>query len=178
MATTISGTTLTFGNGSTQQAGGGKVISYGYGEYSTRTSFPDQNNYIYWDAATINRTRADSDIHVKSMQQGHQKYSYPFGGTFVEIKDPSGNKYRSYMGSHYEPCRENDQQEVIYQCDWTFRDSAISNATGNWTVHFGWQSINGTNNKWCRIWNPNNNDDGRGYQKSSVCFVEEIIWGD
>ena len=178
MASTISGTTLTYGNGSTQQAGGGKVISYAYGEYATRTTFPDQNNYIYWDACTINRKNADSDIRIKSMQQGHNKHSYPFGGTFVEIKDSSNNKYRSYYGSHYEPCREGGNQEIIYVCDWTFRQADINNSTGNWTVHFGWQSINGSNNRWAHIWNPNASDDGRGYQKSSTCFVEEIIWGD
>ena len=175
---TISGTTLTYGSGATQQAGGGKVIAYAYGEYGTRTTFPSTNNYVYWQAATLNRKSANSDIRVKSMQQGHDKASYPFGGTFVEIQDPSGNKYRSYKGSHYEPCREGGNQEVIYVCDWTFRNANISSSTGNWVIQFGWQSADGTNNRWARIWNPNASDDGRGYQKTSTVFVEEIIWGD
>ncbi len=177
MATTISGTSLTYGSGVSQTAGGGKVISYAYGEYCTRTSFPNSNNYIYWDACTINRKNAGSDIRVKSLQAGCQKNSYPFGGTFVEIKDSSNNKYRSYKGSAYEPCRENNSQELVYLCDWTFRDADISNLTGNWTVHFGWQSINGQNARWANIWNPNVTDDGRGYQKCSTCFVEEILYG-
>ena len=177
MATTISGTTLTYGSGTSQTAGGGKVISYGYGEYNTRTSLPDQNNYIFWDAATINRKRADSDFHVVALMPGHNWNSFPFGGCFVEVKDASGNKYRSYYGAQYLPCGEGANQEVTFKVDWTFRDSVLNNNTGNWTVHFGYQSNDGGNNRWAVIWNPNASDDGRGYQKSSTCFVEEIIYG-
>ena len=173
----ISGTTLTFGNGSTQQAGGGKVIQYAYGEYATRTSFPDANNYLFWTACTIQRQRADSDLHVVALLPGHNRYSYPFGGTFVEVEDPSGNKYRSYKGSQYICCHEGDNQEIVMKVDWTFRDSVLSNNTGGFVVRFGWQAINGTNNKWAQILNPNASDDNRGYQKSSTSFVEEIIYG-
>tara|TARA_B100000131_G_scaffold233783_1_gene225685 strand:+ start:1805 stop:2338 length:534 start_codon:yes stop_codon:yes gene_type:complete len=175
---TISGTTLTYGSGASQTAGGGKVIRYGYGEYNTRTSLPNANNYIFWDACTINRQRSDSDFHVVALMPGHDWHSFPYGGTFVEIKDVSGNKYRSYKGSQYLCCGEGGSQEIVMKVDWTFRDSAIASTTGNWTVHFGYQSYNGGNNKWCNIWNPNASDDGRGYQKSSTCFVEEIIYGD
>ena len=174
---TISGTTLTYGNGSTQQVGGGKVIQYAYGEYNVRTSFPDANNYIFWNACTIQRQRADSDLHVVALLPGHDRYSYPFGGTFVEVEDSSGNTYRSYKGSQYMPCLEGASQEVIMKVDWTFRDSVLSNNTGGFIVKFGWQAINGSNNRWCQIWNPNASDDNRGYQKSSTCFVEEIIYG-
>ncbi len=174
---TISGTTLTYGNGSTQQVGGGKVIQYAYGEYNVRTSFPDANNYIFWNACTIQRQRADSDLHVVALLPGHDRYSYPFGGTFVEVEDSSGNTYRSYKGSQYMPCLEGASQEVIMKVDWTFRDSVLSNNTGGFIVKFGWQAINGSNNRWCQIWNPNASDDNRGYQKSSTCSVEEMIYG-
>lgn len=173
----ISGTTLTYGSGATQQAGGGKVIQYGYGEYAVRTSLPDGNNYIYWSAATINRQRSDSDFHVVSTQPGHNYYSYPYGGCFVEIQDPSGNNYRSYKGVQYIVCYESGNQEIVLRADWTFRANVISSNTGSWEVRFGYQSINGGNNKWAQIWNPNANDDGRGYQKSSTCFIEEIVYG-
>ena len=75
-------------------------------------------------------------------------------------------------------CGEGGSQEITFKVDWTFRDSAIASTTGNWTVHFGWESNDGTNYKWCHVWNPSASDDGRGYQKSSTCFVEEIIYGD
>ena len=174
----LTGTSLVYGSGASQTAGGGKVIRYAYGEYCTRTSLSVSNNHIFWQAATLNRQRSDTDIHVKALMAGHNKYSYPFGGTFVELKDPSNNLYRSYIGSAYEPCREGGGQEIVMYVDYTFRDSAISNATGNWVIQFGYQAIDGTNNRWAEIWNPSGSDDGRGWQKCSTCFVEEIMYGD
>ena len=173
----ISGTTLTYGSGATQQAGGGKVIQYAYGEYAVRTSIPVANNYIFWNGPTIQRQRADSDLHVVALLPGHDRYSYPYGGVFVELEDSSGNKYRSYKGAQYIACHEGGSQEVVMKVDWTFRDSAISNNTGGFIVRFGYQAVDGTNNRWCNIWNPSASDDNRGYQKSSTCFVEEIIYG-
>ena len=43
----ITGTSLIYGSGASQSAGGGKVIQYGYGENNTRTSLSTNNNYIY-----------------------------------------------------------------------------------------------------------------------------------
>lgn len=177
MASTISGTTLTYGNGSTQQAGGGKVIQYGYGEYAVRTSLPVDNNYIFWNGPTIQRQRADSDLHVVALLPGYGHYSYPYGGVFVEMRSPANVRYRSYKGAQYIPCLENGTCEVAMKVDWTFRDSVLNNETGGWLVSFGYQAADGTSNRWCNIWNPNASDDNRGYQKSSTCFVEEIIYG-
>ena len=177
MATTISGTTLTYGNGSTQQAGGGKVIQYGYGEYAVRTSLPVANNYIFWNGPTIQRQKTNSDFHVVALLPGYARYSYPFGGVFVEMRSPANVRYRSYEGAQYIPCLENDTCEVVMKVDWTFRESVLNNETGGWLVSFGYQAVDGTNNRWCNIWNPNASDDNRGYQKSSTCFVEEIIYG-
>lgn len=174
----LTGTSLVYGSGASQTAGGGKVIRYAYGEYCVRTSLSINNNHIFWQAVNLNRQRNDTDIHVKALMAGHNKYSYPYGGTFVELKDPSNNLYRSYTGSAYEPCREGGNQEIVMYVDYTFRDSAISNATGNWTIQFGYQSSNGSNNRWAEIWNPSNSDDGRGWQKCSTVFVEEIKYGD
>ena len=179
MASTISGTTLTYGNGTTQGSGGGRVIQYGYGENNTRTSLSTNNNYIYWGtAAQLQRQRSDSCLRIKAMMPGHEKYSYPYGGTFVEVEDPNGTRFRSYVGSVYEPCRESSNMEIILLVEKTFLAADLNSNTGTWKVHFGYQSNNGSNNRWAAIWNPNNNDDGRAFQKGSTCFVEEIVYGD
>ena len=92
----ITGTSLIYGSGASQSAGGGKVIQYGYGEYAVRTSLPVDNNYIFWNGPTIQRQSADSDFHVVALMPGHAWNSFPFCGMFVEMKDSSNNKYRSY----------------------------------------------------------------------------------
>lgn len=179
MATTISGTQLTFGNGQSQSTAGGKILNYGFAKYSTRTSLPvdGSNEYTFWNGASMTRSKTDSYIRGTAMLPGHGYYSYPYGGCFCALVRPDGSRINRWTGTLYQPNLEGASQEIIFFTDYTWSASDIGTQTGTYRLDFGYWSVNGSNNRWANIWNPSNSDDSRGYQKGSVSFIEEIAYG-
>lgn len=175
---TISGTTLTFGNGQTQSAAGGRVISYGYSKYSTRQGgIGGNSNYVQWNGASMTRKRTDTYIRATAMLPGHGRYNYPLGACFCQLVRPDGTTLRRWHGTLHQPVLEGDGQEVIWFTDYTWSASDIGTQVGTYRLDFGANTINGDECKWANIWNPNSSDDGRGCQKGSVSFIEEIYYG-
>ena len=64
---------------------------------------------------------------------------------------------------------------MLWLIDYTFTPSNLSNQTGNIGFKAIYRSATGSNDKPFNIWNPSSADDGRGYQKQSVCIVTEFV---
>ena len=179
MATSISGTTLTYPSGSTQTTGGGKVINYDFDEYSVRTSLPTSANTYFWTPnISLTRSSSTSYIHIEAQMTGHGNYSYPMNGTFHELIRPDNSRVRVWHGCLYQPNLESGAQEIIFLSDYVFTPSEIGTQTGTYGIAFGWDVNDGSGgHRWCNIWNPNSNDDGRAAQTGSTCFMSEVIYG-
>jgi len=179
MATTISGTQVTYPSGAVQTTSGGKVINYGFAEYSTRTSLPTSADYIFWsNGGLMTRSSSTSYIHVEAQMTGHGRYSYPMNATFCELIRPDNSRVRTWKGNIYQPNLENGGVEVILLTDYMFTPAEIGTQTGSYGIAFGWDvADNGGGNRWCNIWNPDSNDDNRAAQTGSTCFMSEVIYG-
>jgi hypothetical protein len=176
---TIGGTTLNYGSTGTQTSAGGKIINYGFAKYDTRTSLPvaGSSEYTFWNAASMTRSLSTSHIRAVAMLPGHGYYSYPYGGCFCALVRPDNSRLNKWYGTMYQPNLEGGAQEIMWYTDYTFIPSEIGTQTGTYRLDFGYWSSNGSDNRWANIWNPNASDDSRGYQKGSVSFIEEIVFG-
>lgn len=180
MPASISGTTLTYGNGETQTTAGGKIINYGFAKYSVRTTLPNagSSEYTFWNAASCTRSKTNSYIRGVGLLPGHGYNSYPYGGVFISLVNVgTGARLTRWVGAMYQPNLEGSAQEIMMYCDYTWTDTEIGAATGTFRLDFGYWASNGSDNRWAVIWNPNASDDGRGSQKGSTSFIEEIIYG-
>jgi len=184
MPTTVSGTQITFPNGTTQISGTPTVIGWQYGEDSTRRSANGSVSagtagfLSNWTAHTYTRKRTDSAFHISGMMAGHNRYSYPYWATALRITRPDSTQFIHYIGTHYNQCAESESVEVTYWADCYISAATLGASTGVFTVQYGnsYGSGGGTDG-WCEIMNPNNSDDNRGYQQGSTSFLEEIIYG-
>jgi hypothetical protein len=154
---------------------GGSVLKFSRYENSNRqTSIPTTTNpYFLWDNIFV-RTRTDSSIRVVGRLTGHNKYSYPFYGTFCEISTLSNvTLKRDFIGSHYIPDAHNDAVVIIWFIDSYFNSSILASEE-SLKIRAGWYSANGGTNAPFEVWNPNSADDARGNQQGSFLNVYEM----
>jgi len=153
----------------------GSVLKFSRYENSSRqTSLPTTTNpYFLWDNTFV-RSRTDSAIHVVGRLIGHNRYSYPFYGTFCEISTLSNTTLkRDFVGSNYVPDAEAEAQVVIWFIDSYFNSSILASEE-TIKIRAGWYSANGGTNAPFEVWNPNSSDDGRGSQQGSFLNVYEM----
>ena len=170
-----------YGDGSNSNSG--RIIKISYADSSAygRTSVSGTGSTgsagqrTLWTALTHNKLSATSHLRCQMHIAGHSKHSYPFYGTGVKAEWTGGGVYTTFEGSSYSIGAYIGSGSVLWLIDYTFTPSNLSNQTGNITFKAIYQSANSTNDKPFGIWNPNANDDGRGYQKQSVCIITEFV---
>lgn len=154
---------------------GGSVLKFSRYENSNRqTSLETTTNpYFLWDN-TFLRTKTDSAIHVVGRLIGHNRYSFPFYGTFCEISTLSNTTLkRDFIGSNYVPDAHGEAQVVIWHIDSYFNSSILASEQSI-KIRAGWYSANGGTNAPFEVWNPNSADDARGTQQGSFLNVYEM----
>ena len=168
-----------YGDGTNSNSG--RVLGQKTSSYSTRTSMsgnPNNQDVDMWYMLTYNKISSTSTIIVSAHITMHHDYSYPYYGTFCKATWNGGaGVYRNRSGSdysirHYSNSADN---QVIWKILTFFTAANLSNQTGNINFYASYTATSGqTNNKPGLIFNPNNNDDNRGFQKASTCNVYEV----
>lgn len=174
MPVSITSSGIQFSSGT--QISAGKIITFDYVENNIRQSTPTQTgNTILWTANSFIRKRSDTHIRVKGWLPGRDPFSYPYGGTFVQLTSPSGIVYTTPGASHYQSNYEGNSH-IFWFADYVWQPQEIVAQIGIWVVRYGYGSNSGNGNRpWEFEWNPNANDDGRAFQTASVSIVEEIL---
>ena len=153
----------------------GSVLKFSRYENSSRqTSIPTATNpYFLWDNTFV-RSRTDSAIHVVGRLIGHNRYAYPFYGTFCEISTSSNTTLkRDFVGSNFIPDAAGEAQVIIWLIDSYFNSSILASEE-TIKIRAGWTSVNGGTDAPFEVWNPNSSDDGRGSQQGSFLNVYEM----
>lgn len=169
-----------YGDGSNSNSGRVIKVSYAdssaYGRttISNTTGGGESHQQVLWTALTHSKVSSTSHLRCQMHITGHGKYSYPYYGTGVRA-DYNGGNYTTFLGSNYSIGAYIGDGQVLWLIDYTFTPSNLNNQTGNVTFKALYRSVGGGSDKPFRIWNPNNSDDNRGYQKQSVCIVTEFV---
>lgn len=153
----------------------GSVLKFSRYENTNRqTSIPTSTNPNFlWDNTFV-RSRTDSAIHVIGRLIGHNKYSYPFYGTFCEISTSTNTTLkRDFVGSNFVPDAVGEAQVVIWLIDSYFNSSVLASEESI-KIRAGWYSADGGTNAPFEVWNPNSSDDARASQQGSFLNVYEI----
>ena len=184
MATSVSGTQITFPNGTTQISGTPTVIGWQYNEDSTRRSAngavsTGTGGFLSnWTAHSYTRKRTDSAFHISGVMPGHNRYSYPYWATGLRITRPDGTQFITTRFVNYSQCAESEAVEVTYWAEVYISAADLGSSTGTFTVEYGNSRGAGSGTDgWCEIMNPNASDDDRAFQQGSTSFLEEIIYG-
>lgn len=156
-----------------------RVLGQKHSSNQTRSSLvgnPNNQDVDLWNMLTYSKISSTSTIIVQAHITIHHDYSYPFYGTFCKATWNSGaGVYRNRSGCNYSMGKYSDSNQVVWKILTFFTAANLSNQTGNITFYASYTSTSGTsNNKPGLIFNPDANDDQRGFQKASTCNVYEV----
>jgi hypothetical protein len=166
-----------YGDGSNSNTG--RILGQKHSFNQTRSSMngnPNNQDVDLWNMLTYSKISSTSTIIVSAHITIHHDYSYPYYGTFCKATWNSGaGVYRNRSGCNYSLGKYADSNQVIWKILTFFTAANLSNQTGNITFYASYTATSGqTGNKPGLIFNPNNNDDNRGFQKASTCNVYEV----
>ena len=166
-----------YGDGSNSNTG--RILGQKHSFNQTRSSMngnPNNQDVDLWNMLTYSKISSTSTIIVSAHITIHHDYSYPYYGTFCKATWNSGaGVYRNRSGCNYSLGKYADSNQVIWKILTFFTAANLSNQTGNITFYASYTATSGqTGNKPGLIFNPNSNDDNRGFQKASTCNVYEV----
>ena len=166
-----------YGDGSNSNTG--RILGQKHSFNQTRSSMngnPNNQEVDLWNMLTYSKISSTSTIIVSAHITMHHDYSYPYYGTHCKATWNSGaGVYRNRSGCNYSIGKYADSNQVIWKILTFFTAANLSNQTGNITFYASYTATSGqTNNKPGMIFNPNANDDNRGFQKASTCNVYEV----
>ena len=156
------------------------LIGYNRNRYGKRASVNNGGEVTLWyDAVTLKRKYSDTHIHIQGEISGAGKYSYPLHTTWTMLVCPSGHTIKKYEGNHYVHSYYADG-EVHWSFNVLFYPQELRSEVGSYEVRIGWgpQADGSTNVKPIKIWNPDVNDDGRGYHTYSYANIYELYLGE
>ena len=165
MTVSVSGTTLTYTD-STTQVSAAKVINFQRFTNNTRYSFPEANANTIWGVSCL-KVQASSKLLVKvniSLRTNASdclvwEMKYGPNGTIFQGTQP----YDAGFGANAKP----------YHSVFFITDSTL---TGYNSLGLSWRTNNtGDGNRPSSVWNPNGIDDARLNQQYSSIQVWEIV---
>ena len=152
---------------------------------STRTSVSDggANNAYYelWEPFTSGspfvKTRADTHLHVEALLIGHGKNSYPWYGLNFRIRNTTGSSVdrTERIGVGYIIGDYHSSGSVHWYTNTILTPAQLGNQAASFRLGHGWSSASSSNARPFNTWNPNVNDDSRGYQKTSWSRITELL---
>tara|TARA_B100000242_G_scaffold72042_1_gene45850 strand:+ start:2021 stop:2539 length:519 start_codon:yes stop_codon:yes gene_type:complete len=166
-----------YGDGSNSNSG--RVLGQKHSFNQSRSSMngnPNNQDVDLWNMLTYSKISSTSTMIVQAHITMHHDYSYPYYGTLCKATWNSGaGVYRNRSGCNYSIGKYADSNQVIWKILTFFTAANLSNQTGNITFYASYTATSGqTGNKPGLIFNPNSNDDNRGFQKASTCNVYEV----
>jgi len=166
-----------YGDGSNSNSG--RVLGQKHSFNQSRSSMngnPNNQDVDLWNMLTYSKISSTSTMIVQAHITMHHDYSYPYYGTLCKATWNSGaGVYRNRSGCNYSLGKYADSNQVIWRILTFFTAANLSNQTGNITFYASYTATSGqTGNKPGLIFNPNSNDDNRGFQKASTCNVYEV----
>ena len=166
-----------YGDGSNSNSG--RVLGQKHSFNQSRSSMngnPNNQDVDLWNMLTYSKISSTSTMIVQAHITMHHDYSYPYYGTLCKATWNSGaGVYRNRSGCNYSIGKYADSNQVIWKILTFFTAATLSNQTGNITFYASYTATSGqTGNKPGLIFNPNSNDDNRGFQKASTCNVYEV----
>ena len=166
-----------YGDGSNSNSG--RILGQKHSFNQTRSSMsgnPNNQDVDLWNMLTYSKISSTSTMIVQAHITMHHDYSYPYYGTLCKATWNSGaGVYRNRSGCNYSIGKYADSNQVIWKILTFFTAANLSNQTGNITFYASYTATSGqTGNKPGLIFNPNSNDDNRGFQKASTCNVYEV----
>tara|TARA_B100000282_G_scaffold22291_1_gene14766 strand:+ start:49 stop:567 length:519 start_codon:yes stop_codon:yes gene_type:complete len=166
-----------YGDGSNSNSG--RVLGQKHSFNQSRSSMngnPNNQDVDLWNMLTYSKISSTSTMIVQAHITMHHDYSYPYYGTHCKATWNSGaGVYRNRSGCNYSIGKYADSNQVIWKILTFFTAANLSNQTGNITFYASYTATSGqTGNKPGLIFNPNSNDDNRGFQKASTCNVYEV----
>ena len=157
----------------------GKTIQVVTTTNGTRGSMPLTSS-VYWIWAPYDsssyfvKQKADTHLRVYAYLPGHSKYSYPYYGMTTQITTPSGSTHEVQRGCRYYHGGYYSTNDVHAEFDTIHTPADCGNAAGNMEIRFGYRTRDSSSNRPFNTWNPNENDDARGYQQYSYVVVTEF----
>ncbi len=166
-----------YGDGSNSNSG--RILGQKHSFNQSRSSMngnPNNQDVDLWNMLTYSKISSTSTMIVQAHITMHHDYSYPYYGTLCKATWNSGaGVYRNRSGCNYSIGKYADSNQVIWKILTFFTAANLSNQTGNITFYASYTATSGqTGNKPGLIFNPNSNDDNRGFQKASTCNVYEV----
>ena len=166
-----------YGDGSNSNSG--RILGQKHSFNQSRSSMngnPNNQDVDLWNMLTYSKISSTSTMIVQAHITMHHDYSYPYYGTLCKATWNSGaGVYRNRSGCNYSIGKYADSNQVIWRILTFFTAANLSNQTGNITFYASYTATSGqTGNKPGLIFNPNSNDDNRGFQKASTCNVYEV----
>ena len=166
-----------YGDGSNSNSG--RVLGQKHSFNQSRSSMngnPNNQDVDLWNMLTYSKISSTSTMIVQAHITMHHDYSYPYYGTLCKATWNSGaGVYRNRSGCNYSIGKYADGNQVIWKILTFFTAANLSNQTGNITFYASYTATSGqTGNRPGLIFNPNSNDDNRGFQKASTCNVYEV----
>ena len=166
-----------YGDGSNSNSG--RVLGQKHSFNQSRSSMngnPNNQDVDLWNMLTYSKISSTSTMIVQAQITMHHDYSYPYYGTLCKATWNSGaGVYRNRSGCNYSIGKYADSNQVIWKILTFFTAANLSNQTGNITFYASYTATSGqTGNRPGLIFNPNSNDDNRGFQKASTCNVYEV----
>ena len=166
-----------YGDGSNSNSG--RVLGQKHSFNQSRSSMngnPNNQDVDLWNMLTYSKISSTSTMIVQAHITMHHDYSYPYYGTLCKATWNSGaGVYRNRSGCNYSIGKYADSNQVIWKILTFFTAANLSNQTGNITFYASYTATSGqTGNRPGLIFNPNSNDDNRGFQKASTCNVYEV----
>ena len=155
------------------------IVGFNRNRYGFRTSVSNVDDVILWpDAVVINKKYSDTMLHITGLVAGHGHSSYPFYATYVEVITPGGTTVRHHEGSWYQYTTTGANEAIHWFIDSVFTTNECNGEIGTFRFQLGWDHKNNTTGKPFTIWNPNNTDDGRGWQQYSFANAYELYGGE
>ena len=155
------------------------VVGFAHNRYTQRRSGIGDSDQVLWNrAVTINKRYKDTHLHFTAVIPGHGKHCYPFFGTYGQVTTPTGQTHKRFDCSHYWSGVYTTSNDIHWQIDLVMTPAECFYQTGNFYLDCGWQNSNGGGCRPFNVWNPNNSDDSRGYQKGSTADVTELYLGE
>ena len=107
------------------------------------------------------------------------KYSYPLHTTWTMLVCTSNHQVKSFEGNHYVHSYYADG-EAHWVFNVLFYPQELRGEVGSFEVRIGWgpQANGATDVRPIKIWNPDENDDGRGYNTYSYANIYELYLGE
>tara|TARA_R100001509_G_scaffold150688_2_gene109796 strand:- start:1565 stop:2398 length:834 start_codon:yes stop_codon:yes gene_type:complete len=164
---------------------GGATIKVETRYNATRASVSNggANNSYYelWEPYTSGspfvKTRADTSLHVEALLIGHAKNSYPFYGLNFRIRNQTGSSVdiTERKGVGYIIGDYHASGSVHWYTNTILTPAQCGNQAASFRLGHGWSSASGNDARPFNTWNPNINDDNRGYQKTSWSRITELL---